>query len=300
MKNKLFIFLILTSFNIQAQVSNRLLPVQNVHLSVSPNNFVYTVPPTDNRFYVASMDALRLKTFNVSGLNDTVKSIGDLRYKPTAYVPTWTEITSKPDLRTKAENDTYYKPISYVPTKTDVGLSNVDNTSDLNKPISTATQTALNGKLSAEIDGSTTNEIQSLSLVGSTLSLSLSNSVVLPLNTVTITAPTRTLNTNFTISTTKNADVFYTVTCSATNPLLVGSSSAMAFLEYSTNAGSTWNIVSQNGNTNSVALAVSVQLTNAQTGVLSGSVPANALVRIRSAISGTASVVLNASQEKTY
>jgi len=31
-------------------------------------------------------------------------------------------------------------------TKTNVGLANVDNTSDLNKPISTATQTALNGK----------------------------------------------------------------------------------------------------------------------------------------------------------
>jgi len=31
-------------------------------------------------------------------------------------------------------------------SKSDVGLSNVDNTSDLNKPISTATQTALNGK----------------------------------------------------------------------------------------------------------------------------------------------------------
>src|SRR5690606_16406421 len=30
--------------------------------------------------------------------------------------------------------------------KSDVGLGNVDNTSDLNKPISTATQTALNGK----------------------------------------------------------------------------------------------------------------------------------------------------------
>lgn len=30
--------------------------------------------------------------------------------------------------------------------KNDVGLGNVDNTSDLNKPISTATQTALNGK----------------------------------------------------------------------------------------------------------------------------------------------------------
>ena len=33
--------------------------------------------------------------------------------------------------------------------KTDVGLGNVDNTSDLNKPISTATQTALNAKLDA-------------------------------------------------------------------------------------------------------------------------------------------------------
>lgn len=31
-------------------------------------------------------------------------------------------------------------------TKSDLGLSNVDNTSDINKPISTATQTALNGK----------------------------------------------------------------------------------------------------------------------------------------------------------
>ena len=32
-------------------------------------------------------------------------------------------------------------------TKNDIGLGNVDNTSDLNKPISTATQTALDGKV---------------------------------------------------------------------------------------------------------------------------------------------------------
>lgn len=31
-------------------------------------------------------------------------------------------------------------------TKGDVGLSNVDNTSDANKPVSTAQQTALDGK----------------------------------------------------------------------------------------------------------------------------------------------------------
>jgi hypothetical protein len=38
-------------------------------------------------------------------------------------------------------------------TKSQVGLGNVDNTSDANKPISTATQTALDGKLSTNLKG---------------------------------------------------------------------------------------------------------------------------------------------------
>jgi hypothetical protein len=36
--------------------------------------------------------------------------------------------------------------------KADVGLANVDNTSDANKPVSTATQTALDGKQAADSD----------------------------------------------------------------------------------------------------------------------------------------------------
>jgi hypothetical protein len=40
----------------------------------------------------------------------------------------------------------FYNSVNNVPTKTTVGLSNVDNTSDADKPISTATQTALNSK----------------------------------------------------------------------------------------------------------------------------------------------------------
>lgn len=39
-------------------------------------------------------------------------------------------------------------------TKTDVGLANVDNTSDANKPVSTATQTALNAKVATSSVGS--------------------------------------------------------------------------------------------------------------------------------------------------
>jgi hypothetical protein len=44
-------------------------------------------------------------------------------------------------------------------TKAQVGLSNVDNTSDVNKPISTAAQTALNGKFTQRTITGTTNQI---------------------------------------------------------------------------------------------------------------------------------------------
>ena len=42
--------------------------------------------------------------------------------------------------------------IAALATKTTVGLGNVDNTSDVNKPVSTATQTALDGKQSLDTD----------------------------------------------------------------------------------------------------------------------------------------------------
>jgi len=47
---------------------------------------------------------------------------------------------------TRTVTATKFRPITYTPTKADIGLGNVDNTSDANKPISTAMQTALNGK----------------------------------------------------------------------------------------------------------------------------------------------------------
>lgn len=77
------------------------------------------------------------------------------------------------DYSTKAVADTLYAGISYegtidnhiadknnphAVTKTQVGLGNCDNTSDLDKPISTATQTALNGKQDTISDLSTIRE----------------------------------------------------------------------------------------------------------------------------------------------
>ena len=50
--------------------------------------------------------------------------------------------------------------------KSAVGLSNVDNTSDANKPISTATQTALNAKQDTLVSGTNIKTVNSTSLVG--------------------------------------------------------------------------------------------------------------------------------------
>lgn len=52
-------------------------------------------------------------------------------------------------------------------TKTDVGLNNVDNTSDLNKPISTLTQASLNNKQDNLLSGINIKTINNTSLLGS-------------------------------------------------------------------------------------------------------------------------------------
>jgi hypothetical protein len=56
---------------------------------------------------------------------------------------------------------------NYTPTKSDVGLSNVDNTSDAGKPISTAIQTALNLKRDAS-SHDTLNDLTDVTTTGAT------------------------------------------------------------------------------------------------------------------------------------
>jgi len=176
----------------------------------------------------------------------------------------------------------------------------------------------------AVADNSPTNELQSLSLSGNLLSITNGNSLTLPVAnnytagngivitgtapnlTISVVQPTVTvvtskvLNSNFTISTTKPAIVSYSVTCTVTNPLLIGTSTATAYLEYSLNSGTTWLTPSQSGNSSGVGVTVAIQLTNTQTGTLTGVIPTNALVRIRTATTGTASVNYITGTEITY
>ena len=151
-------------------------------------------------------------------------------------------------------------------------------------PISTATQTALNAKQNTLVAGT------GITIVGSTINATATSRVFN--NNVA-----RSVNSNYTISATRDVLCTYSISISVTNPLLAGSSSGSAFLEYSTNAGSTWNTVSQVTNASSVALAVTIALTQPNTFVLSGPVPANALVRIRTTTAGTASVTYTLGNE---
>lgn len=77
--------------------------------------------------------------------------------------------------------------------KTAVGLANVDNTSDANKPVSGATQTALNGKVSVINGGGETYFDAGNSGAAKTLDLTNGNVQKLTLTancTITLTAPT--------------------------------------------------------------------------------------------------------------
>lgn len=124
--------------------------------------------------------------------------------------------------------------------------------------------------------------------------------------TIAIVAPTinaspgRALNSNFTISTTKTAYAYYTLSCAVTNPLLAGTSVGTAYLEYSTNSGSTWNSVTSIANSSNVGITVTLQLTNSQTSIIGGIIPANALVRIRTVTSGTATITYISGEEIVY
>jgi hypothetical protein len=66
-----------------------------------------------------------------------------------ATTGSYNDLTDKPTIGSSAVTSVASRTGDVVLSKSDVGLSNVDNTSDLNKPVSTATQTALSGKANA-------------------------------------------------------------------------------------------------------------------------------------------------------
>jgi hypothetical protein len=87
--------------------------------------------------------AMYVKAYETDVNNNIVSTIYDGSDKPISI-----DTRAALDLKANLASPTFTGTVSGI-TKTMVGLGNVDNTTDANKPVSTATQTALNLKSSS-------------------------------------------------------------------------------------------------------------------------------------------------------
>lgn len=98
----------------------------------------------------------------------------------------------------------------------------------------------------------------------------------------TQSSASRSLNTAFQASTTRDALVGYSVDISCTSTLLGGQAGALV-LEMATNSGFTTGVqtLSQFVNSNSVSLAIAITVTQINTACVTGYVPAGNWIRLR-------------------
>jgi len=130
--------------NIIATGPNKTLVIQNA----DPNNPVVTI--NNGRLLFTA------PTGGSGNLTSPMTNLGDIIIGGTNGTPLRLGLgTLNYFLMAGSTSPAYVSPVSVKAilglTASDVGLGNVNNTSDLNKPISTATQSALNGKLSGTI-----------------------------------------------------------------------------------------------------------------------------------------------------
>ena len=156
----------------------------------------------------------------------------------------------------------------------DVGLGNVDNTSDASKPVSTAQQTALNAKAN-------TSSLATVATSGSYNDLS--NKPTIPtVPAYSQSSVTRTLNTVFQPSTTRNVLGVYSITI-ANVLTITGGAAGTVILEIATNSGFTTGVqeLGRIANSNSGTLVVGLTLNDSITAQVKGTIPAGNYARLR-------------------
>jgi trimeric autotransporter adhesin len=115
----------------------------------------------------AKQDSLGFIPENVANKENTTIDTSATKYPTVNLLKTGLD-TKEPAI-TAGTTGQYYRGDKTFQTldKTAVGLGNVDNTSDANKPISTATQTALDAKQDTLVSGTNIKTINGQSVVGS-------------------------------------------------------------------------------------------------------------------------------------
>lgn len=166
---------------------------------------------------------------------------------------------------------------------------------------------ALATKLSAEVDGSTTNEIELpsqasqggeyLKTDGTTATWEPVVEAAVNSSSVTRAIPGSTgTSSTWTPSASKHVQVNYVVqiSCSAS----IGSaSSGVAIFQYSTNSGSSWIDAGEVRNSNTVTLAIALNATTIQTSTVSWTIPPGALCRWNVTYAGTTTISYIRGQE---
>ena len=107
-----------------------------------------TDPTADRTITLPNVSGTVITTGNLSGTGATAAELGYLA-GVTSAIQTQLDDKSTASKTETLTNKTLSSPVINTPTgltKTDVGLANLDNTADANKPISQATQTALDAK----------------------------------------------------------------------------------------------------------------------------------------------------------
>lgn len=139
MKRLILTLMMFGSIPAFAQITNRLIFTQNFEQGINSPNLLFTLPPNDNRIFVASRDSLKLNFKQIRNIRDSIISVGMSAFKPIGYVPDWADLTGKPNLgayitsesdplwagvsgnyRTKLQNDALYQTIgSYLTAESD-------------------------------------------------------------------------------------------------------------------------------------------------------------------------------------
>lgn len=235
------------------------------------DNIIYPDPQTAlEEFYSGSASSI-LADVNTQFGN--IYTPGMLVYVPSAYEPAITE----------GSTNQYYRGDKTFQTlnKTAVGLSNIDNTSDINKPISTATQTALNLKA----------DTASLATVATTGSYTdLSNK---PSTTYTPSALSLSLvgsgATGTQVSSTKNS--FISSTCSTSVTVSLGGSPVsrviMKICATNSSTEGDWLEVGRTSTSQPTTLTITVGGVYTQEGQITTILPAGWYVKLVNSGSGT-------------
>lgn len=137
----------------------------------------------------------------------------------------------------------------------------------------------------------------SLGNVNETLTMTATNTMAFRGRSQSLAS--RSLNTAFQVSTSRDSQVQYSIDISCTSTLL-GGQAGTVILEMATNSGFTTGVqtLSQFINSNSVSLAIAITVVQVNTACLTGYIPAGNFVRIRTVnTTGTPTFTLQVGQE---